>query len=295
MDMLLAFKEQEKPSATAPSSARHHRSAEPLHPQIDEEHDQSGTGNFRFEELGLDTPLRSQDQGEEPQEQQQQEEVAVEAMREGEDDSDYEEREPQGEKHQYQGNDEISRNNYHLKNGDCSYNTSDEDDEDLRPAKRRKLPPTRTSNALTLPDEPTPVDNDYHHAPRTSRSPSIIVESASIAEYQEWPCQGFLKRTKIGNKTIYNLEFQLSHIPKHLRLPILSEALGMHLNKETSAEAVTSHDAGTHSKMHSAAVRPRIKRVRWESEDATILKMREDGYTWEEIHAALPHRTKDAI
>ena len=87
------------------------------------------------------------------------------------------------------------------------------------------------------------------------------------------------------------------HILEHLHLPVLSEALGMRSNKETSAEATTPHDAGAHSKVHSAAVRPQIKRAPWTlEEDATILKMREeDGCSWEEIHAALPHRTQDAI
>jgi hypothetical protein len=105
------------------------------------------------------------------------------------------------------------------------------------------------------------------------------VKSAPFAEYQEWPFQGFLKRTKIGNKTIYNLEFQLPHIQEHLH----SEALGMRSAKETVAEAVTPYDASTHSKMYLAAVRPRIKRIRWiDKEDAMILKMREeDGCSWE--------------
>jgi hypothetical protein len=51
------------------SSASTPRSAEPSHLQIDQEHDQSGTGNVRFEELILGTLLCSQDQGDEPQEQ----------------------------------------------------------------------------------------------------------------------------------------------------------------------------------------------------------------------------------
>jgi hypothetical protein len=123
------------------------------------------------------------------------------------------------------------------------------------------------------------------------------VQSALVAEYQEWPFQGFLKRTRIRNKTTYNLEFQLPHVPEHLHLPIPSKALGLRSDKETSAETVTPHDASAHSKMHPAAVRPQIKRVRWApEEDATILKMREeDGCSWEEIHAALPHRTIETI
>jgi hypothetical protein len=52
------------------------------------------TGYGKLEELRHGTPLRSQDQGEEPKEQQQQQEVAVEAIRKEEADSDNEEREP---------------------------------------------------------------------------------------------------------------------------------------------------------------------------------------------------------
>jgi hypothetical protein len=100
--LLLAFKEQEKPSSVSPpSSARPPRhSFEPSHPQIDQVHNQSGTSYDRLEELGYGFPLGSQDREEEPQEQQEQQEV--EAMRE----EDYKDV---------------------------------EDDEDPRPAKRQKL------------------------------------------------------------------------------------------------------------------------------------------------------------
>ena len=79
---------------------------------------------------------------------------------------------------------------------------------------------------------------DYGHlpAPKTSRSPSAKVEPASIVEYQEWPFQGLLERTRIRKETVYNLESQLPHTLEHLYLPVPSEALGMHTN-ETSAEA----------------------------------------------------------
>jgi hypothetical protein len=83
-DLLLAFEEQEK------------------------EHNQSGTGYGRLEELERGTPLRSEDQGEEPQEQQQRQEVVREAIRE-EDDDDNAEQELQGKKLERQdGNAEVA-------------------------------------------------------------------------------------------------------------------------------------------------------------------------------------------
>ncbi len=71
----------------------------------------------------------------------------------------------------------------------------------------------------------------------------------------------------------------MPYVPEQLHLPIVSNALGMRCDKETSAEAATPHEAIAHSKMHPAAVRPLIKRVRWTPEEnVTILKIRkEDG------------------
>jgi hypothetical protein len=326
-DLLPAFGEQKKSSsAPAPSSPRPHcDSVEPPLPQIDREHDQSGTSYGRLEELGHGSPLRSQDQ-EEPQEQQQQG-VVVEAVRADDYDDDGE-RGQRGEKRPHQDEaEEISSDNCHPKDSDCSHDTGDEDD-DPRPAKRRKLPPAPTDKALTPPlaynseagpkqrhnlttpsttqlelDDtqsrvdrgslPTPVDSEQHHMPRPSRSPS---ESLPVAEYQEWPFQGFLKRAKIGNETTYNLEFRLPRIPEHLHLPVLSEALGMRSHKETSAEAATPHNTVAHSKVQTATLQSKRKRVPWQPEEnETILKMKEEGRSWEEIHAALPHRTPGAI
>jgi hypothetical protein len=74
----------------------------------------------------------------------------------------------------------------------------------------------------------------------------------------------------------------------------------MRSDEETAVEAATPYDASVPSKMYPAAVRPRIKRLRWtDEEDATVLKMRdEDGCSWEEIAKApllLPYWTLEAI
>jgi hypothetical protein len=97
-----------------------------------------------------------------------------------------------------------------------------EDDEEPRPAKRRKLPSAPTHQALSPPldynskarleqpysiaphlatqlevddthsqadpeNPPTPVDDEQHNISRTSRSPSAPTESVKIAKYHEWP------------------------------------------------------------------------------------------------------------
>jgi len=65
-------------------------------------------------------------------------------------------------------------------------------------------------------------------------------EAVPVAEYQEWPFQGFLKRTKIGDDVTYNLEFKLPWISEHLHLPINPAALDI------------NYDAAAHSKIHQA-------------------------------------------
>jgi hypothetical protein len=71
----------------------------------------------------------------------------------------------------------------------------------------------------------------------------------------------------------------------------------MSTNSENFAKAGIPHNAVPHSKIHPVAVRRQKKRVQWiHKEDTTILKMRdENGCSWEEIHAALPHWSIETI
>ncbi|KAM3074498.1 hypothetical protein ACMFMG_002699 [Clarireedia jacksonii] len=141
-------------------------------------------------------------------------------------------------------------------------------------------------------DEHSPAasNGNHCHSLRSAQRPPLV-EPASTAEYQEWPFQGFLKRTRIGNDAIYNLEFRLQDVPEHLHLPVLSEALG------TGKVAQTLPPRGIlHSKVQPARLRAKGKRVRWEPrEHETIVRMKGDGCSWEEVHHALPHRTPAAI
>jgi hypothetical protein len=138
----------------------------------------------------------------------------------------------EGEPQHQDTNEKISSEIPQSEDSDRSHeaNDDDEDDEDPQP----------TDNALTPLDEPTLVDNGHHYASRTSRSPSITVESAPVAEYQEWPFQGFLKRIRIRDDVTYNLEFKLPSISEHLHLLIGLKALD------------TNHNAATHSQIHQA-------------------------------------------
>jgi hypothetical protein len=158
------------------------------------------------------------------------------------------------------------------------------------------LPATRTETDDAQPQADDGcssifVDNSHQHASRTSRSPSAATEAVPFAEYQEWPFQGFLKRTKIGDDVTYNLEFKLPPISEHFHLPITPVALDICSSKEAPAKVPIHHDAAAHSKIHQAPLQPkkgRVKRKWTREEDATLLQMKNDGCSWEEIDAALP-------
>jgi hypothetical protein len=94
------------------------------------------------------------------------------------------------------------------------------------------------------------------HVSQTSRSPSTIRESALIAEYQEWPFEGFLKRTRIRDETTYNLEFKLLCMPKLLSLPIKA------CDEEDVLTTPTTRSKAHYSKVSGSASQPRT-RVGW--------------------------------
>ena len=87
----------------------------------------------------------------------------------------------------------------------------------------------------------TYINNEQHHASRTSQSPSTTTEAVPAAEYQEWPFQGFFKRTRIGSITSFNLDFHLTYVPERLELSGRSEALRGSI--ETSVQRQTSHNS----------------------------------------------------
>jgi hypothetical protein len=80
------------------------------------------------------------------------------------------------------------------------------------------------------------------------------------AEYQEWACESVVMRTKIGDKTTYNLEFQFLYIPGHLHLFVLSEALGGRFDWETATEAASPHNVSfPHSQVRRSMLPSPIK------------------------------------
>ena len=118
-----------------------------------------------------------------------------------------------------------------------------------------------------------------------------------VAEHKEWPFHGVLRRTRIGDDTMFNLEFKLPSILEHLNLPINPEALAICSSREALSKPLVADEAATHSKIYQALSRPPKKRALWTSEeDAALVKMRgEKNCSWKEICAALPNHPLGSI
>ena len=223
------------------------------------------------------------------------------------------------------GDADNSEDEGHRRDTDDVADEEDEEDEDPRPAKRRKLPLVSAKEALkpareqkpkldvrrpcrlTSPtfmqlemddrqsqiEDPKLADDERHNTSSPSQSPTA--ESVLAAEYEEWPLRGFLKRTRVGSTTSFNLEFHLTYVPEHLELSGLSQPLRTSIR--SSAPHQTSQSAAAYSKTRHVKPRHPRKHFLWtKEEDETLVKMKEeDGCSWEAIAAKLPIRTSGAV
>jgi hypothetical protein len=134
------------------------------------------------------------------------------------------------------------------------------------------------------------IPSGRRHAPRTSAMEST---PATNAEYQEWPLQGCLKHTRIGNEILYNLEFSLKHLPELLELSIPPQGLNAGSDRETSARPARFSSAASRAKTPRPALRPQSKRPPFTpAEDARLVNMKESqGLSWKQIVCAFPGRS----
>jgi hypothetical protein len=181
----------------------------------------------------------------------------------------------------------------------------------------RSPPNPNRSRAASVParlERPASSRCDNQPESRKSSSPSPTGDeeptSNAGAAYQEWPMCGFFKLITIGNEVRYGMEFSLEDVQQlcAAAFPLHTSSAGSNASfsarpsrhicstREAPAKVAIPHKAAAHSKMYPAALRPQIKRAPWTpEEDATLLKMRNEGCSWEDIHAALPHRSKGTI
>lgn len=188
-DMLLAFEEQA--SAPPPSSLHSpRRSAEPSYPQIE----QGGILHGGPEVPGDGSPLIHYDESkEEPQVQQQEREVAVEAMREEDNDDNNGEREQCREKWRHLNEvKELSSGIHHSESSDDSVDMNGHDDEDdQHPRPASSLPAERSqshgalSSALESGGNTHLFSREDESARPTKRQSLLLSSHPSLEPSQE--------------------------------------------------------------------------------------------------------------
>ena len=105
------------------------------------------------------------------------------------------------------------------------------------------------------------------------------MESTLVTKYQEWPFQGFLKRTTVSNQTICNLEFTLPRTSKNSHLSLHLELLG---SRESLAKATASHRVILTGKPGKELIK---------GQESTLAKLIHEDKTWAEIGRHFPGHT----
>jgi hypothetical protein len=176
----------------------------------------------------------------------------------------------------------------------------DDENEDTQRScqrKRRRMP-SDAIDTLTRKKHRTPssaaVQSQTCTARGSTAAPSSLSDTESVlgADFQEHPFQGFIKCMRIGTEMTYFLEFKLPALPDSIRSSINLQESSSRSYRETIQRSVRPQP----SKGRLAAPRRRTKRPPWTTEDdAKVRQMYDDGCSWEDIHTALPGRTKGAI
>jgi hypothetical protein len=112
-----------------------------------------------------------------------------------------------------------------------------------------------------------------------------MLEPAPVAEYREWPFQGFLRRITIGNQTTYNLEFALPPLPGQLNLSLNSESLGAG-SGGSPATAAASHRPVTSRKAGKELTK---------EQESLLAKMIHEDKTWIGIGRHFPGHTLQSL
>ena len=176
----------------------------------------------------------------------------------------------------------------------CHEEDEDDEDEDARPLSRRKRRRAMSSDAAeTLARKKIRTPSTVAQAECTtrgstaSRSSSSDMESQLGADYQELPFQGFLKCTRIGRETTYNLEFSLPDLPGSFRPSIYLQPLNSRSCRETVRRLVSPQLCASHAKRSRPALRKQTKRLQYTAEEDNLLvDLKKRGLPWIKIHQA---------
>lgn len=154
----------------------------------------------------------------------------------------------------------------------------------------------------TKDTEHNDVETPSTYSLNVSYQAIAATSSGSMQESEAIPIHGYLTLKTIESKVVYCLTFSQELLPRpqdrgqKQNCTTDLEGPRSAAPREAPAKSSIPHDVAPYSGIRQAPLRRQTTRSPWTpEEDATVLKMKKDGYSWEEIHAALPHRTKATI
>jgi hypothetical protein len=115
------------------------------------------------------------------------------------------------------------------------------------------------------------------------------VSTSCRVQYQEWPFEGFLKRTRIGNGIMYSPKFKFSRVSERFILAISVETFGTTGSSEDApAKTVILRKVTVFQIPRSVLLRHDLawRTLRGRQEDKKLYKIKKDGYPWKQIFAA---------
>lgn len=168
---------------------------------------------------------------------------------------------------------------------DGSANDSDKDYADMSDAagsKRRGRPYSRKRVRWTK-DRENDVKRSPTHPLDVSCQAAAAASSSSTQESEEMPIHGYLTLKTVASKVVYCLTFsQLLPRPQH-------QGQRQDSTPDLEKSQSITPDSG------APLQRQTVRRPWTREEDTKLGMMKKKGYSWEEIHAALPHRSKGTL
>jgi hypothetical protein len=164
----------------------------------------------------------------------------------------------------------------------------DYDDKSAAPSSERGRQPRSRKRVRRTTDT---EDNDVETPPTPSLGVSgqagAATLSGSIQESDEIPIHGFFTLKTIGSKVVYCPTFsqELLLRPQHQRQ-----------RQDGATDVEEPKSVAPDSGIRQAPPRRQTTRHPFTGEEnATLRKMKKEGHSWDEIHAALPHRSKGTL
>jgi hypothetical protein len=116
------------------------------------------------------------------------------------------------------------------------------------------------------------------------------------ADYQEWPTEGFLKRTRVGHELFYSLDFRLSDIGTTVsttgpsRSPRKLTNIQNRNRRHSSVVLIPSKPSRAESSSRKAGSRFTVR------ENKKLIRLKEaEGMCWQEISCHFPGRTTGTL